>query len=114
VQRFTVAFNFLCVLLGLLYEGRHLSSSVRRKVSVNLFYSTFTKVFYFCHVFTFLIVFLFWGNVFLIYAFQRSSGIISSLWSRSSSRFVVRVCVSGRQLSNEMTFDLDIWHAGSP
>jgi len=52
------------VLLGLLYEGWHLSLSVRRKITVNVFYSTFTNVFNFCHVFTFVNVFLFWGNVF--------------------------------------------------
>ena len=34
---FTLAFNFLCVLLGLLYEGRHLSLSLRRKITVNIF-----------------------------------------------------------------------------
>ena len=45
MQRSTVAFNFLCALLGLLYEGRHLSSSVRRKITVNVFYSTSTNVF---------------------------------------------------------------------
>ena len=37
MQRFTVAFNFLCVLLSLLYEGRHLSSSARRKITVSVF-----------------------------------------------------------------------------
>jgi len=65
-QRFTVAFNFLCVLLGLLYEGRHLSLSVRRKITVNVFHSTFTskRLKKFCHVFTFFNVFLFGGNVF--------------------------------------------------
>ena len=46
MQRFTVAFNFLCVLLGLLHEGSHLSLSVRRKITVNVFYSTFTNVFF--------------------------------------------------------------------
>jgi len=65
VQRFTVAFNFLLVLLGLLYEGRHLSLSVRRKITVNVFYSTLTNVFvYFYHVFTFFNVFLFLGERF--------------------------------------------------
>ena len=46
VYWFTIAFNFLLVLLGLLYEGRHLSLSVRRKITVNIFYSTFTNVFF--------------------------------------------------------------------
>jgi len=65
VQRFTVAFNFLCVLLGLLYEGRHLSSSSRRKVSVNVFYSTFTNVFFiFVTYFYVFNVFYFGGTFF--------------------------------------------------
>jgi len=64
MQRFTLAFNYLCGLLGLLYEGRHLSSSVRRKITVNVFYSTFTNVIYFCHVFTFLTFFYFGGTFF--------------------------------------------------
>jgi len=66
VQRFTVAFNFLCVLLGILYEGRHLSLSVWRQITVNVFYSTFTDVFfYFCHVLNvFKRFFYFWKNVF--------------------------------------------------
>ena len=37
----------LSLLLGLLYEGRHLSLSVRRKITVNVFYSTLTNVFLF-------------------------------------------------------------------
>jgi len=56
-------------LLGLLYEGSHLSLSVRRKITANVFYSTFTNVFYFCHFFTFFNVFDFSGNVFFIYEF---------------------------------------------
>ena len=52
---------------GLLYEGRHLSLSLRRKITANVFYSTFTNgFFYFCHVFTFL-TFLFLGERFFIY-----------------------------------------------
>jgi len=52
-------------LLGLLYEGRHLSLSVWRKITVNVFYSTFTNVFFnFCHVLTFFNVFLIWGTFF--------------------------------------------------
>ena len=71
MQRFTVAFNFLCVLLGLLYEVRHLSLSIQRKISVNVFYSTFTNVFfYFCHVFTFYGVFYLLVNVFFIYDYK--------------------------------------------
>ena len=51
--------------MGLLYEGRHLSLSVRRKITVNVFYSTFTNVFfYFCHVFTFLMFFFILGGTF--------------------------------------------------
>jgi len=33
----SLAFNYLCGLLGLLYEGRHLSLCVRRKITVNVF-----------------------------------------------------------------------------
>ena len=56
-------------MLGLLYEGKHLSLSVRRKITVNFFYSTFTNAFYFCHVFLrFLTFSYFLGNVFFIYA----------------------------------------------
>ena len=57
-----VAFNFLCVLLGLLYEGRHLSLSVRRKITVNVFYSTFTDVFKKLSRF-----YVFWKERFFIY-----------------------------------------------
>jgi len=61
VQRFTVAFNFLCVLPGLLYEGRHLSLSVRRKITVNVssfnVYKRFLK--FLSRFFTFLTFFLF-------------------------------------------------------
>jgi len=43
----------------------HLSSSVRRKISVNVIYSTFTRVFF---IFvTFLTFFLFFGEVFFMY-----------------------------------------------
>jgi len=63
LQRFTVAFNFLCVLLGLLYEGRHLSLSVLRKIPI-IFYSTFTNVVYFCHVFLRFNAFYIFENVF--------------------------------------------------
>ena len=42
---------FVSCCMGLLYEARHLSFSVPRKITANVFYSTFTNVFYFCHVF---------------------------------------------------------------
>jgi len=63
---FTVAFKFLCVLLGLLYVARHLSSSVRRKISVNVFViqRLQTNMFLFLSRFTFFNVFLFLVNVF--------------------------------------------------
>jgi len=89
VQRFTIAFNFLCVLLGLLHEGSHLSLSVRRKITVNVFYSTFTNVFLFLSRFTVFNVFLFLGNVFFIYGVvvggATACSIISSQcsWTRS-------------------------------
>jgi len=50
------------VLLGLLYEGRHLWLSVRWKITVNVFYSTFTNDFYFVTFFYVFNVFLFWGE----------------------------------------------------
>ena len=40
------SFNYLCGLLRLLYE-----ISVRRKITVNVFYSTFTNVFLFLSLF---------------------------------------------------------------
>ena len=59
-------------MLGLLYEGRHLSLSIRRKVTANIFYSTF---FIFVTFLTFFDVFLFLGKVFFIYAFNRFATI---------------------------------------
>ena len=53
LQRFTVAFNFLCVLLGLLYEDRHLSLSLWRKITVNVIIQRLQTFFYFCHVLRF-------------------------------------------------------------
>jgi len=51
-----------------LYEGRHLSLSVRRKITVNAFYSTFTNVFKkIVTSFTFLKVFFILGERFFIY-----------------------------------------------
>jgi len=65
-MQFTVAFNFLCVLLGLLYEIIQLSLSVQRKITANVFYSMFTNVFLnFCYVFTFFNVSCFFGERFL-------------------------------------------------
>jgi len=55
------------------YEGRHLSLSLRRKITVDVFYSTFTNVFFifvtFLRFLTFLKIF-FGGNVFFIYAMK--------------------------------------------
>jgi len=57
-----LAFNYLCGLLGLLYKGRHLSLSVWRIITVNVFYSTFTNVFfYFVTFFTLFNVFFILG-----------------------------------------------------
>jgi len=56
---------FLRGLLGLLYEGRHLSLSVWQKITINVFYSTFTHVFLFLsRFFTFLTFFIFGGAFF--------------------------------------------------
>jgi len=38
LQRFSLAFNYVCGFLGILYEGRHLSLSVWRKITVNVFF----------------------------------------------------------------------------
>jgi len=62
-------------LLGLLYEGRHLSLSVRRKITANVFYSTFTNVFYFWHVFKTFFKFFLGGNVFFINAWHDISTV---------------------------------------
>ena len=52
-----------------MYEGRRLSLSVRLKITVNVFYSTFTNVlFYFLsRFFYFFNVFLIFGEPFFIY-----------------------------------------------
>ena len=63
MQRFTVAFNFLSVLLSLLYDGRHLSLSVRRKITVNVFIQRLQSFIYFCHF----LRFLFFVERFFIY-----------------------------------------------
>jgi len=52
---------YFCFQLSLWLAG---SLSVRRKIIVDVFYSTFTDVFYFCHVFMFLTFFCFCGNAF--------------------------------------------------
>ena len=63
----------LCLAGPTIYESRHLSLSVRRKITVNVFYSTFTNVFFIFVTFflTFLTFFIlggtFFGNVFFIY-----------------------------------------------
>jgi len=65
VQRFTAAFNFLCVLLGLLHEGRHVKFICWAKHTVNVFYSTFANVFFIFHVFVrFLTFFILGGTLF--------------------------------------------------
>ena len=52
------------VLLGLLYEGRHLSLSVRRKITVNLFLFNVYKLFiYFCQGFN-VFNFFYFGETF--------------------------------------------------
>ena len=70
MQRFTVAFNFLCVMLGLLYEGRHLSLSVRRKITLKFFIQRLQTFFLnLCHFLRFLTFFYFSRNVFFIYEY---------------------------------------------
>jgi len=54
-------------LLGLLYEGSHLSLSVWRKITVNVFYSTFTNGFLFLSGFYVFNVFFILGERFFIY-----------------------------------------------
>ena len=56
---------YLCGLLqGLLYEGGHLSLSVWRKITVNVFYSTFTNVFLILSRFYVFNVFFIFGGPF--------------------------------------------------
>jgi len=55
----------LSTILVACWAYRHLSLSVRRKITVNVFYSTFTNVYLFLS--RFLKFFYFWGNVFFIY-----------------------------------------------
>ena len=80
MQRFTVPFNFLCVLLGLLYEGRHLSSSVRLKISVNVFIQRLQTFFVFVTFLRFLTFFLFGVNVFFIYDVYGVVQVIVQNW----------------------------------
>jgi len=54
-------------------EGRHLSLSLRRKITVNVFYSTFKRFFIFVTFFTFSNVFYFEGNVFFIYVLRHTT-----------------------------------------
>ena len=59
---------YCCVLLALSYDGRHFSLSLRWKITVNVFYSMFTNVFYFCRILLrFKTFFLFLGERFFIY-----------------------------------------------
>jgi len=51
------------------YEDRHLSLSLRRKITVNVFYSTFTDVFF--TFVTFFLHFKTFGERFFIYDVQR-------------------------------------------
>jgi len=54
---------FMCVLLGLLYEGRYLSLSARRKITVNVFLFNVYKRFLFLSRFLrFLTFFYFLGG----------------------------------------------------
>jgi len=53
------------VLLSLLYEGRHLSLSLRRIITVNVFYSTFANVFLFLSRFLMFLTFFILGERFL-------------------------------------------------
>ena len=94
MQRFTVAFNFLCFLLGLLYEGMHLSLSVQRKITVNVFYSTFTNVFIFVIFFTFFNVFFIFGRTFF------SSMTLATITERISPAVAVSITISVRIVTN--------------
>jgi len=58
---------YCCFQLSLCLAG-HLTSSVGRKISVDVFYSKFTNFFYFYHVFTHLTFFYFLEERFFIYA----------------------------------------------
>ena len=52
------------------YKDRHLSLSVWRKITVNVFIQRLQTFFYFCHVLKrFFNVFLLWGERSFIYAF---------------------------------------------
>ena len=63
MQRFTVGFNFPCVLLGLLYDGRHLSLSVRRKITVNVYlFNVYKRFFIFVTFLRFLTLLIFGGT----------------------------------------------------
>jgi len=50
--------------MGLLYEGRHLSLPVRRKITVNVFFNVYKRYFIIVTFFMFLTFFNFWGTFF--------------------------------------------------
>jgi len=54
----------LCLAMGLLYEGRHLSLPVRRKITVNVFFNVYKRYFIIVTFFMFLTFFNFWGTFF--------------------------------------------------
>ena len=78
-------FQLFCVLLILLYQGKHLSLSVRRKITFNVFYSTFTYVFLFLSRFYVFIVFYF-GERFFIYV-PNGISICSAVFAQITAEY---------------------------
>ena len=61
-------FQLFCVLLGLLYEGRQLCLSVRRKITVNVFlFNVYKRFFYIFVTFLRFLTFFIFGERFFIY-----------------------------------------------
>jgi len=86
-------FQLFCVLLILLYQGMHSSLSVRRKITFNVFYSTFTYVFLFLsRFFTFLSFFIL-GNVFSSMS-QTASRSVQPYLHRSLQNIIRLLCAA--------------------
>jgi len=70
-------------------------------MNLNVFYSTFTNVFYSCDVFTFFNVFYFNLNVFYIYGFSNIQSPLSRLYKR-----VLEVKGVGIECADVMCIDI--------
>jgi len=73
----------LCLAGPIIWGYRHLSLCLRRKITAQVFYSTFTKVFFnFVTFFTFLTFFIFRGTFFIL---RRKTGV-ARIWCEGGGR----------------------------